>query len=74
MINILVGGVNKTDMRLRNDKNIHSVPLDNGVAEIWGEKVGFINSGGGSFCGCISLAQIAMPASVSSIEYEKREF
>ena len=67
LINILINGLCNTDKKFRNNKNIHSVQFDNSVTGIYGERIGFKNSGGGSFYGCSSLTQVTIPSSVTSI-------
>lgn len=66
-INILINEINSTDLRFRNDKNIYSIQIDEGINKISGEKIGFRNHGGGSFYGCSSLKRITIPCSVKSI-------
>mgnify|MGYP001118754533 CR=1 FL=1 len=64
---IFISGINKTDMRFKNDTNIYSIKLDSTVTEIEGGNLPIGMNGGGSFNGCSSLEEVTIPSSVNLI-------
>ncbi|KAK8838662.1 hypothetical protein M9Y10_032699 [Tritrichomonas musculus] len=61
IITVFITGISETDQKFHNDKNVNFVIFDDSVSLIKGE----LNHG--SFEGCLKLARITIPPSVSEI-------